>query len=219
MDTNVEAFVQWGAAPPIHVFLLPRSLPSSSAFFLLLPLVKFLHYYLTLLVVLASAPPFFTSWQRCSPPLLSSRRGYPEQQQQPLLAVKVELDEYSAFVLFSNGYSLIFLTVLGLSLSVILVAATSTFQDFCVADPQEKVLVNGLACKDPKLVEANDIFFSGLHIAGNTANPVGSKMTPVFASLSILLWLSVFKLHLFEMYRTCLLYTSQETPRTLLGLK
>ncbi|QCD83267.1 RmlC-like jelly roll fold [Vigna unguiculata] len=56
-----------------------------------------------------------------------------------------------------------FLTVLALSLSVILAAATSTFQDFCVADPQEKVLVNGLACKDPKLVEANDIFFS----AGN----------------------------------------------------
>jgi len=27
-------------------------------------------------------------------PLLSSRRGYPEQQQQPLLVVKVELDEY-----------------------------------------------------------------------------------------------------------------------------
>jgi len=44
------------------------------------------------------------------------------------------------------------------------------------------VLVNGLACKDPKLVEANDFFFSGLHITGNTTNPVGSKVTPVFAS-------------------------------------
>ncbi|KAG2395479.1 hypothetical protein LR48_Vigan09g180100 [Vigna angularis] len=75
-----------------------------------------------------------------------------------------------------------FLTVLSLSLSVVLAAGTSTFQDFCVADPQEKVLVNGLACKDPKLVEANDFFFSGLHIAGNTTNPVGSKVTPVFAS-------------------------------------
>lgn len=37
-------------------------------------------------------------------------------------------------------------------------------------------------CKDPKLVEANDFFFSGLHIAGNTTNPVGSKVTPVFAT-------------------------------------
>ncbi|XP_014518073.1 germin-like protein 8-11 [Vigna radiata var. radiata] len=73
-----------------------------------------------------------------------------------------------------------FLTVLTLSLSVVLAAGTSTFQDFCVADPQEKG--NGLACKDPKLVEANDFFFSGLHIAGNTTNPVGSKVTPVFVS-------------------------------------
>jgi quercetin dioxygenase-like cupin family protein len=37
-------------------------------------------------------------------------------------------------------------------------------------------------CKDPKLVEENDFFFSGLHIAGNTTNPAGSKVTPVFAS-------------------------------------
>lgn len=37
-------------------------------------------------------------------------------------------------------------------------------------------------CKDPKLVDANDFFFSGLHIAGNTTNPVGSKVTPVFAT-------------------------------------
>ncbi|KAL7218936.1 hypothetical protein ACSBR2_012075 [Camellia fascicularis] len=39
--------------------------------------------------------------------------------------------------------------------------------------------VNGLACKNPMLVEANDFFFSGLHITGNTSNPVGSKVTPV----------------------------------------
>ena len=44
------------------------------------------------------------------------------------------------------------------------------------------VLVNGLACKDPKLVEANDFFFSGLHTAGNTTSPNGSKVTPVFAT-------------------------------------
>ncbi|KAF5946507.1 hypothetical protein HYC85_016735 [Camellia sinensis] len=32
---------------------------------------------------------------------------------------------------------------------------------------------------DPKLVQANDFFFSGLHLAGNTSNVVGSKVTPV----------------------------------------
>lgn len=35
-----------------------------------------------------------------------------------------------------------FLTVLTLSLSVVLAAGTSTFQDFCVADPQEKGTVD-----------------------------------------------------------------------------
>ncbi|XP_077221599.1 putative germin-like protein 2-1 [Tasmannia lanceolata] len=40
--------------------------------------------------------------------------------------------------------------------------------------------MNGDACKDPKLVEATDFFFTGLHLAGNTSNPVGSKVTPVF---------------------------------------
>ena len=39
--------------------------------------------------------------------------------------------------------------------------------------------VNGLACKNPMTVQANDFFFSGLHIAGNASNPVGSKVTPV----------------------------------------
>lgn len=41
------------------------------------------------------------------------------------------------------------------------------------------VVVNGFACKDPKNVGADDFFFSGLHLAGNTTNPVGSKVTPV----------------------------------------
>ena len=44
------------------------------------------------------------------------------------------------------------------------------------------MLVNGVVCKDPKLVEAQDFFFSGLHLAGNTSNQVGSKVTPVFAA-------------------------------------
>lgn len=44
------------------------------------------------------------------------------------------------------------------------------------------VLVNGLACKDPKMAEANDFFFSGLHLAGNTSNAVGSWVTLVTVS-------------------------------------
>ncbi|XP_077242847.1 putative germin-like protein 2-1 [Tasmannia lanceolata] len=53
----------------------------------------------------------------------------------------------------------------------------SNLQDFCVANSQG--LMSGQACKDPKLVEANDFFFSGLHLQGNTSNPLGSKVTPV----------------------------------------
>lgn len=41
------------------------------------------------------------------------------------------------------------------------------------------VKVNGQVCKDPKLVQANDFFFSGLHMVGDTSNKVGSKVTPV----------------------------------------
>ncbi|KAF9604174.1 hypothetical protein IFM89_003920 [Coptis chinensis] len=66
----------------------------------------------------------------------------------------------------------------------------SPLQDFCIADPSNSVLkflknvtfraamVNGLACKDPKIAEATDFFFTGLHIMGNTSNKVGSKVTP-----------------------------------------
>ncbi|GMP71642.1 hypothetical protein CsSME_00029972 [Camellia sinensis var. sinensis] len=40
------------------------------------------------------------------------------------------------------------------------------------------VRVNGMACKSPSMVQANDFFLSGLHIAGNTSNALGSKATP-----------------------------------------
>ncbi|KAK2991028.1 hypothetical protein RJ640_018023 [Escallonia rubra] len=55
----------------------------------------------------------------------------------------------------------------------------SPLQDFCVAAPNSPVMVNGLACKDPKLVQANGFFFSGLHLTGSTSNAVGSRVTPV----------------------------------------
>ncbi|KAL2521154.1 Germin-like protein subfamily 1 member 18 [Forsythia ovata] len=54
-------------------------------------------------------------------------------------------------------------------------------QDFCVAikDDEAKVFVNGKICKDPNMVCADDFFFPGLNMPGNTSNPLGSKVTPV----------------------------------------
>ncbi|XVF42414.1 hypothetical protein PTKIN_Ptkin01aG0360700 [Pterospermum kingtungense] len=57
----------------------------------------------------------------------------------------------------------------------------SPLQDFCVAinDTKTGVFVNGKVCKDPKLATAEDFFFRGLNKPGNTANQLGSKVTPV----------------------------------------
>lgn len=41
------------------------------------------------------------------------------------------------------------------------------------------VLVNGQACKGPKLAQANDFFFSGFHSPRDRSNSIGSKVTPV----------------------------------------
>lgn len=42
--------------------------------------------------------------------------------------------------------------------------------------------MNGFACKNPKLVEADDFVFTGLKKAGNTSNAVGSAVTNVFVT-------------------------------------
>ncbi|EOY10780.1 Germin-like protein subfamily 1 member 18 [Theobroma cacao] len=57
----------------------------------------------------------------------------------------------------------------------------SPLQDFCVAlnDTKNAVFVNGKFCKDPMLAKAEDFFFSGLNVPGNTSNQLGSKVTPV----------------------------------------
>ncbi|CAI9782753.1 unnamed protein product [Fraxinus pennsylvanica] len=55
----------------------------------------------------------------------------------------------------------------------------SPLQDFCVADAAASGRVNGVACKNPMSVSANDFSFSGLHLVGDTSNPVGSRVTPV----------------------------------------
>ncbi|XP_047078621.1 putative germin-like protein 2-1 [Lolium rigidum] len=71
------------------------------------------------------------------------------------------------------------LAVLVASASHAFASDPSMLQDFCVADKTSQVLVNGFACKDPKAVSAEDFFFSGLHMAGNTSNKQGSAVTGV----------------------------------------
>lgn len=39
--------------------------------------------------------------------------------------------------------------------------------------------VNGQACMDSTLVQATHFVYTGLHLPGNTSNPLGSKVTPV----------------------------------------
>ncbi|KAF3616268.1 Germin-like protein subfamily 1 member 7 [Capsicum annuum] len=68
--------------------------------------------------------------------------------------------------------------VLGLLFGICLAADPSPLQDFCVTDSTSSVHLNGKACKDPKLVQAEDFFFSGLDIAGNTSNTIGFLVTP-----------------------------------------
>ncbi|CAK9175434.1 unnamed protein product [Ilex paraguariensis] len=74
------------------------------------------------------------------------------------------------------------LGILAIVCSTALASDPSPLQDFCVADLTNPVLVNGLVCKDPKIVQAKDFSFSGLNLAGNTTNAVGSQVTPVFVA-------------------------------------
>ncbi|XP_058071290.1 putative germin-like protein 2-1 [Magnolia sinica] len=78
------------------------------------------------------------------------------------------------------AHHILFLGFIALTFSLAL--ASSPLQDFCVAKTNSPVLVNGLACEDPKLSQANDFFFAGLHKPGNTSNFLGSAVTPVFAA-------------------------------------
>ncbi|KAI5572133.1 hypothetical protein POPTR_011G162932v4 [Populus trichocarpa] len=75
--------------------------------------------------------------------------------------------------------SILFFGFLALSFIHALASDPGSLQDFCVADETSNVIVNGLACKDPKMVQADDFSFSGLHLAGNTSNAVGSRVTTV----------------------------------------
>ncbi|KAK4426782.1 Germin-like protein subfamily 1 member 18 [Sesamum alatum] len=76
----------------------------------------------------------------------------------------------------------LFITIVVLVSSLGNASDPDPLQDFCVAvdDYKAAVFVNGKICKDPKLVTANDFFFSGLNKPGNITSPVGAKVTKVF---------------------------------------
>ncbi|XP_072954741.1 putative germin-like protein 2-1 [Typha angustifolia] len=74
------------------------------------------------------------------------------------------------------------LAILALAFSQALAADPNPLQDFCVADKNSKLFINGLVCKDPKLAKAEDFFLSGLDKPGNTENKVGSNVTLVNAA-------------------------------------
>ncbi|KAL3612886.1 hypothetical protein D5086_003906 [Populus alba] len=82
---------------------------------------------------------------------------------------------------------LVISTFIAISFSMVASFEPSPLQDFCVADPTSSgqdctdihriirfswhaARVNGLACLDSKMVQANHFSFSGLHIPGNTSN-------------------------------------------------
>ena len=64
------------------------------------------------------------------------------------------------------------------------IVAVHCYGNCCICDNNKLfflcvVFVNGKFCKDPAMVSANDFFFSGLNIPGNTGNKVGSNVTLV----------------------------------------
>ncbi|GMY24170.1 germin-like protein subfamily 1 member 7 [Fagus crenata] len=76
---------------------------------------------------------------------------------------------------------LVTLALLALATSLASAYDPSPLQDFCVAtnDINSAVFVNGKFCMDPAVVTANDFFFPGLNVAGNTGNKVGFNVTLV----------------------------------------
>ncbi|XP_057982344.1 germin-like protein subfamily 1 member 16 [Malania oleifera] len=81
--------------------------------------------------------------------------------------------------------TLLSIAFLAMVLSLASASDPCPLQDFCVAfnDTKEagmySVFVNGKFCKDPELATADDFFFSGLNVPGNTSNQLGSNVTLV----------------------------------------
>uniref|UniRef100_A0A2N9FNL5 Germin-like protein n=1 Tax=Fagus sylvatica TaxID=28930 RepID=A0A2N9FNL5_FAGSY len=77
---------------------------------------------------------------------------------------------------------LVTVALCALAFSLASASDPSPLQDFCVAlkdSSDSAVFVNGKVCKDPKLAKADDFYFGGLNIAGNTENLQGSNVTTV----------------------------------------
>ncbi|KAK7830442.1 germin-like protein subfamily 1 member 7 [Quercus suber] len=75
----------------------------------------------------------------------------------------------------------VIVAILALATSLVSADDPSPLQDFCVGmnNTDSAVFVNGEFCKDPATVIANDFFFCGLNIPGNTANKLGSSVNLV----------------------------------------
>ncbi|CAL5335678.1 unnamed protein product [Camellia sinensis] len=58
----------------------------------------------------------------------------------------------------------------------------SPLQDFCVADTDSSVRVNGFVCRNPMLAQASHFSLMGLNLPGNTSNPLGSAITPAIVA-------------------------------------
>ncbi|THU67792.1 hypothetical protein C4D60_Mb05t28420 [Musa balbisiana] len=82
-------------------------------------------------------------------------------------------------VITQMAAKMLLLALLAMASSLAMASDPSPLQDFCVADKDSKVRVNGFVCKDPKVVKAEDFFFRGLDKAGDTVNKVGSNVTAV----------------------------------------
>ncbi|KAM4082784.1 hypothetical protein ACB094_08G006900 [Castanea mollissima] len=82
----------------------------------------------------------------------------------------------------SNMMKVVIVAILALATTLVSAYDPSPLQDFCVAinNTDSAVFVNGQFCKDPATIVANDFFFSGLNIPGNTAaNKLGSSVNLV----------------------------------------
>ncbi|KAI3959443.1 hypothetical protein MKW98_019033 [Papaver atlanticum] len=80
----------------------------------------------------------------------------------------------------SASYLVVAAALLALFSSVVYANDPSSVQDFCVAakNPNAAVFVNGLFCKDPKLVVAEDFYLAGFNKAGIIKSVQGSLVTP-----------------------------------------
>ncbi|KAL8122390.1 putative germin-like protein 2-1 [Apium graveolens] len=63
---------------------------------------------------------------------------------------------------------------------VALASDNNPVQDFCVS--QAKGSAGGAVCKDPKTVNENDFFTTGLQMSGNTSNALGVNVNMIDAS-------------------------------------